>query len=119
MAQRKFVRYKKNTIICAKGMTKEDVIEVITKRMEKRKPELQKRLWIVLEYKSLEAKQKQDQEWLNWVEKYWDETEEIDPNENKKEATFPTEESALDFFKKIHFRYYESKILKIEALEQW
>lgn len=81
MAKRKFVRYKKKTIVYAKGMTKEDVIDVIKKRMEKRKTEIQKRLWIVLEYKALEAKQATDQDWLSWVERNWENT----PNETENQ----------------------------------
>lgn len=91
MAQRKFVKYRKNTIVYAKGMTKKDIIDVIKKRMEKRETELQKRHWIVIEYKAIEAKQKNDQEWLNWVERHWDEKVEYEdkkpnvPQENNQE----------------------------------
>lgn len=62
------VTYKRgNTIVYTKGMSLEQVIEFIEKRMKKRTDELQKREWIVKEYRSLEAKQAEDRQWLLWL----------------------------------------------------
>ena len=61
------VKYKGNIMTHTKGATAEQVIEVIEKRMARREQELQKREWVVKEYRSLEAKQAEDREWLAWV----------------------------------------------------
>lgn len=60
------IRYsKKNTVIhYTKGMTNEDAIKEIEKRMRKRQKELDKRQWIVDEYNSLKEKQLVDRDWL-------------------------------------------------------
>lgn len=72
------VRYKGNTIIYTKGATKEDVINCLEKRMQKREVEMAKREWIVKEYRSLEAKQAEDRSWLAWVRTSWDVSKEND-----------------------------------------
>jgi len=63
------VRYKNNnrTIVYPKGASLQEVKNCIIKRMEKRQGEMDKREWIVKEYKSLEEKQCQDREWLAWL----------------------------------------------------
>ena len=62
------VTYKRgNTIVYTKGMSLKQVIEFIERRMEKRAEELKKREWIVKEYRSLEAKQAEDRQWLSWL----------------------------------------------------
>lgn len=72
------IRYKNgNTIIYTKGASLEEVKVAIKKRMEKRQKELEKREWIVKEYKSLEAKQAEDRQWLQWLNTQ-------DPNEWRK-----------------------------------
>lgn len=62
------IQYKNgNTIMYTKGASLEEVKAAIKKRMEKRQKELEKREWIVKEYKSLEAKQAEDRQWLQWL----------------------------------------------------
>lgn len=64
----KSVRYKgknNNTIVYSKGMSDRDIIDVISKRIEKRQIELDKRKWIYDEYLSLSEKQKVDKSWLS------------------------------------------------------
>ena len=63
------VQYKGNVICYTKGMSRDDVMTAIKKRMAKRELELQKRKWIFDEYNSLKAKQDQDASWLSWCEK--------------------------------------------------
>ena len=62
------VRYKNgNTIVYTKGASLAEVKAVIEKRMKKRNEEMKKREWIVKEYKSLQAKQAEDNQWLQWL----------------------------------------------------
>ena len=63
------VRYKGNVILFTKGMSRDDVMNAIKKRMDKRATELEKRKWIYDEYNSLKAKQDEDAIWLAWCEK--------------------------------------------------
>lgn len=60
------VKYKnKNrTIVYSRGMTNDDAIKEIEKRMGNREKEIYKREWIVKEYNSLIQKQEIDREWL-------------------------------------------------------
>lgn len=62
------VQYKNNnTIVYTKGASLAEVKAVIEKRMKKREEELKKREWIVKEYRSLQAKQAEDNQWLQWL----------------------------------------------------
>ena len=63
------VRYKGNVIYYTKGMSCDDVMNAIRKRMEKRETEIKKREWIYQEYISLKSKQDEDASWLAWCEK--------------------------------------------------
>ena len=58
------VRYKGNTIIYKKGMTTQDCINVIEKRIKKRTEEIKIYEIFYKKYLSLEKKQKEDREWL-------------------------------------------------------
>lgn len=40
-------------------------------------------------------------------------------NEEWNKEYFSTEEGAIDFFRKVLGKYYECKLLKVEALESW
>ena len=78
------VRYKRgNTIVYTKGMSLEEVKGVIEKRMKKRDEELKKREWIVKEYRSLEAKQAEDRQWLQWLNTQNPETWQENPIEGE------------------------------------
>lgn len=58
---------KGNRIVYTKGMTQDQIIEFIKNRMAKRQKELDKRQWIVDEYRSLSSKQAEDNEWLSYL----------------------------------------------------
>lgn len=61
----KFKGKNNNTIVYSSGMTDEDIVDVLTKRIQKRQIELDKRKWIYDEYISLLEKQKVDKDWIN------------------------------------------------------
>lgn len=62
------VQYKNgNTLVYPKGASLAEIKAVIEKRMKKRDEELKKREWIVKEYRSLQAKQAEDNQWLQWL----------------------------------------------------
>lgn len=58
---------KNTTLVYSKGATREQIIEFIKNRIEKRQIELDKRQWIIDEYNRIMEKQKQDKEWLDYI----------------------------------------------------
>lgn len=63
----KKIRFKgknNDTIVYSSGMSDNDVIEILERRIKKRQVELDKRKWIYVEYCSLMKLQKIDERWL-------------------------------------------------------
>lgn len=58
---------KNTTLVYSKGATKEQIVEFIRNRISKRQIEIDRRQWIVDEYNRILEKQKQDQEWLEYI----------------------------------------------------
>ncbi|MBE5756902.1 MAG: hypothetical protein E7342_03785 [Clostridiales bacterium] len=64
------VRYRKNTIIYTKGMNTQDCINVIEKRMKKRKEELKIYEFFYKKYVNLQKKQDEDLSWLKHLQAF-------------------------------------------------
>lgn len=66
------VRYtnKNTTLEYSKGATKEQIVEFIQNRIVKRQIEIDRRQWIADEYNRLLEKQRQDQEWLDYINQH-------------------------------------------------
>ncbi len=60
----RFKGHNNNTIVYSKGMTDKDIMDVLSRRIQKRQVELDRRKWIVDEYNSLLKKQNTDKQWL-------------------------------------------------------
>lgn len=65
----KSVRYKdKNTtIVYSKGMSRDDIISVIQKRIDERNKKIDQRQFIVDEYNRLKEANKIDYDWLEYI----------------------------------------------------
>lgn len=68
------LRFKGNTIFYPKGASRDDVVSMLDKRIEKRSIEIERREWIAKEYERLCKLQEEDKKWRTWVsmQSEWD-----------------------------------------------
>lgn len=61
------VKIKGNTIGYPKGATLDEIKKHFIQRIERRNKEIERREWIVAEYRRLQAANATDREWLAWL----------------------------------------------------